>query len=88
MTTTLVLLAILAPFPVAGFFIRAAYQQGNLRFRLDQFRPGAPFTGRLAGSGDAVDRDGLRATHDLDAVRTRFERLPSWPASSASGERR
>ncbi len=88
MTTTLIYLAILAPFPVAGFLIRLAYRQDKLRFRLDQFRPAAPFAGRLAGSGNAVDRDGLRAMHDLEAIRTRFERQPAWPTSSASGERR
>jgi hypothetical protein len=32
----------------------------------------------------ADDRD----AHDFDAIRTRFERQPFWPASGATGERR
>ncbi|MGK2870566.1 MAG: hypothetical protein ACSLFA_28740, partial [Mycobacterium sp.] len=61
---------------------------GILRLSLDQFRPAAPFVGRLVSSDNSLDRDGLRAVHDLDATRTRFEQQPTWPASSASGERR
>jgi hypothetical protein len=34
------------------------------------------------------DRDGFRIAHDVDAVRTRFEKQPSWPSSGATGERR
>jgi hypothetical protein len=34
------------------------------------------------------DRDGFRIAHDVDAIRTRFEQQPSWPASGAMGERR
>ncbi|OBK79032.1 hypothetical protein [Mycobacterium sp. 1274761.0] len=34
------------------------------------------------------DRDGFRVAHDLDAIRTRFEKQPFWPASGATGERR
>lgn len=34
------------------------------------------------------DRDAERAWHDADAIRTRFERQPFWPSSSATGERR
>ncbi|WP_395309708.1 hypothetical protein V4U86_02415 [Mycobacterium sp. AMU20-3851] len=88
MTTALILLAILAPFPLAGLLIRQAYRQGNLRLHLKQFRPAAPFAGRLAGSDHGFDRDGLRTLHELDAIRTRFEHQPAWPTSSASGERR
>ena len=29
-----------------------------------------------------------RAEHDVDAIRTRFERQPSWPDSGVRGERR
>jgi hypothetical protein len=29
-----------------------------------------------------------RDAHDVDAIRTRFERQPFWPASGATGERR
>ncbi len=29
-----------------------------------------------------------RPAHDVDAVRTRFERLRRWPASGVTGERR
>ena len=41
-------------------------------------------TGRLFGD----DRDGFRVAHDVDAIRTRFEQAPAWPASGATGERR
>ncbi|OBB06221.1 hypothetical protein A5662_10060 [Mycobacteriaceae bacterium 1482268.1] len=34
------------------------------------------------------DRDGFRIAHDVDAIRTRFEKQPFWPASGATGERR
>ncbi|CAM3473457.1 hypothetical protein H7J08_05515 [Mycobacterium frederiksbergense] len=92
MTTPLAYLALgavlLAPFALTWALSRTARRTGILRLSLDQFRPAAPFVGRLAGSGHPDDRDGLRAMHDLDAIRTRFEAQPSWPTSSASGERR
>jgi hypothetical protein len=34
------------------------------------------------------DPDRFRVAHDLDAIRTRFEQQPVWPASGATGERR
>ena len=34
------------------------------------------------------DADARRVRHDLDTVRTRFERQPVWPSSGALGERR
>jgi hypothetical protein len=87
--TYLALIAVLnAPFALAFALSWAARRTGTLRLSLDQFGSAAPFVGRLAGSGNAVDRDDLRAVHDLDAIRTRFEAHPTWPASSASGERR
>lgn len=84
MTTALITIALLAPLLLAAALIRAAHRNGHLRFTLDQFRIAAP----LAGSFHAEDRDGLRTRHDLDAIRTRFEEHPVWPASSASAERR
>ena len=57
-----------------------------LRIRLDQFRVSAPMGGRLFA--DDTDRDRPRVEHDLDAIRTRFEQHPVWPASGALGERR
>lgn len=103
MTTSLTYLALIAvltaPFALAWTLSRIARRTGILRLHLDQFSAAAPFVGRLAGSGHPDDdRDGLRAMHDIDAVRTRFEEqanspslrspTPSWPSSSASGERR
>ncbi len=84
MTTTLITLLILAPFALAAGLAWTAHREGKLRFTLDQFRIAAP----LAGSFHTEDRDSLRCAHDLDAIRTRFEEQPNWPASSASGERR
>ena len=92
MTTALTYLALVAllvsPFALAFGLSWAARRTGILRLHLDQFSAAAPFVGKLAGSGNSDDRDGLRAMHDIDAIRTRFEEQPSWPASSASGERR
>jgi hypothetical protein len=87
--TYLALIALLAaPFALAFALSWAARRTGILRLSLDQFSAAVPFVGRLAGSDNAVDRDALRSMHDVDAIRTRFEQQPSWPASSASGERR
>ncbi|MDZ7881571.1 MAG: hypothetical protein U5N53_01040 [Mycobacterium sp.] len=102
MTTPLTYLALgavlLAPFALTWALSRIARRTGILRLSLDQFRPAAPFVGRLVSSDNGLDRDGLRAAHDLDAIRTRFETQadfpslrsprPSWPSSGASGERR
>ena len=88
----------LAPFALAWTLSRVARRTGILRPHPDQFSAAAPFVGRLAGSSNGDDRDSLRAMHDIDAIRTRFEGQadfpslrspkPSWPYSSASGERR
>jgi hypothetical protein len=82
MTTALTLLILIAPFAVAAALSWAAHRSGSLRVRLVQFRLAAP----LGGLFD--DRDAYRVEHDVDAIRTRFEREPSWPASGAVGERR
>jgi hypothetical protein len=42
--------------------------------------------GRGRRSGDSSDA--IRMEHELDAIRTRFERQPAWPTSGALGERR
>jgi hypothetical protein len=56
----------------------------KLRLHADQFRVSAPMVGRLFDN----DADQRRISHDLDAVRTRFEQHPVWPSSGALGERR
>jgi hypothetical protein len=38
------------------------------------------------GLGDTFDAP--RMEHELDAIRTRFERQPGWPISGALGQRR
>lgn len=83
MSTALAFLILLAPFALAAFLSWAANRSGSLRLHIDQFRWAAPMTGRLFD-----DRDSYRVQHDVDAIRTRFEEQPSWPVSSASGERR
>lgn len=83
MSTALAFLILIAPFALVALLARAAHRSGSLRLHVDQFRWAAPMAGRLF-----EDRDSHRVQHDLDAVRTRFEEHPSWPASSASGERR
>ena len=84
MTVTLTFLILIAPFVVAAALSWAAHRSGALRMRIDQFRVAAPMVGRLFDD----DRDAFRVQHDLDAVRSRFERSPIWPASGATGERR
>jgi hypothetical protein len=88
MTTALTILILISPFAVAAVLSRAARRSGFLRLHRDQFRMAAPMTGRLFGLDLADDRDVRRMEHDLDAVRTRFERHPAWPSSGAVGERR
>lgn len=85
MTTALTFLIILiAPFAVAAALSWAAYRSDSIRVRFDQVRWSAPMMGGLFED----DRDGFRIAHDVDAIRTRFEQHPSWPASGAMGERR
>ena len=84
MTTALITLVLIAPFAVAIGLSWAAHRSDSLRIGFHQFRWSAPMMGRLFED----DRDGFRVAHDVDAIRTRFERQPSWPASGATGERR
>ncbi|QEN16301.1 hypothetical protein ACRDU6_29605 [Mycolicibacterium sp. ELW1] len=56
----------------------------KLHLHADQFRVWAPMVGPLF----ADDADLRRISHDLDAVRTRFEHHPTWPSSGVLGERR
>ncbi|KWX67994.1 hypothetical protein [Mycobacterium sp. NAZ190054] len=82
MSIALAYLILLTPFVLAAALIAAAHRSGRLRLHLDQFRWAAPMAGLFE------DRDSERVRHDVDAIRTRFEEHPSWPVSSASGERR
>ena len=88
MTTALTFLILISPFAVAVALNWAAHRADAFRIHLDQFRWSAPMMGRLFGSDLADDRDGFRIAHDVDAIRTRFEQQPFWPASGARGERR
>ncbi len=84
MTTALTFLILIAPFAVAAALGLAAQRSETLRFHLDQFKVSAPMWGRLFDD----DRDAYRIEHDVDAIRTRFEKQPFWPSSGATGERR
>jgi hypothetical protein len=84
MTVLLTTLILIAPFALATALSWAAHRSHALRWRTDQFPASAPMVGRLFND----DRDTFRAQHDADAIRTRFEQNPSWPASGALGERR
>ncbi|VEG58087.1 Uncharacterised protein [Mycolicibacterium aurum] len=88
MSTALAFLILLSPFALAAILSWAANRSGSLRLHLDQFRWAAPMTGRLFDDAEGRGRDSYREQHDLDAVRTRFEQHPTWPATTASGERR
>lgn len=87
MTVALALLIMISPFAVAAALSWAAHRSDALRIRIDQFRVSAPMVGRLFDI-DPPDYEAYRVEHDLDAVRTRFEKNPSWPTPSALGERR
>ncbi len=84
MTTALTFLILIAPFAVAAALGLAAQRSETLRLHLDQFKVSAPMWGRLFDD----DRDAYRIEHDVDAIRTRFEKQPFWPSSGATGERR
>lgn len=84
MTTALTFLILISPVVVAATLSWAAHRTGSLRLRLDQFRMAGPMTGRLFED----DRDALRVDHDIDAIRTRFERQPFWPSSGSLSEGR
>ena len=81
MTTLLALLILMSPYAVAAAIAWAAHRCGDLRFHRDQFRMAAPLAGRVCSD----DRDTSRLEHDLDAIRTRFERRPSGPPQVRSG---
>mgnify|MGYP000964587269 CR=1 FL=1 len=85
MSTALTFLILIAPFAVAVELGWAARRSGILRFGTHQFTWSAPMTGRLSGSGIGDDP---RVAHEVEAIRTRFERHPTWPSSGALGERR
>ncbi|KMO79761.1 hypothetical protein BST22_14235 [Mycolicibacterium chubuense] len=84
MSIALTFLILSLPFALAAALTWAAHRSGVLRLHREQFRFAAPLAGRLFED----DRDLSRVAHDVDAIRTRFERQPSWPRSSATGERR
>jgi len=84
LTFLLLVAVLLAPFALVATFASHAHRGGYLRWHLDQFRFAAPMVGRLFED----DADLRRAEHELDAIRTRFERQPSWPDSGVRGERR
>jgi hypothetical protein len=84
MTTALTFLILISPIVVAAALSWAAHRTGSLRLRLDQFRMAGPMSGRFFED----DRDALRVDHDIDAVRTRFEQHPFWPASGSLSEGR
>jgi hypothetical protein len=73
MNVILTFLILLAPFALAAALSWASHR-------------GRPMRTYLAGVSD--DRDDYRVEHDVDAIRTRFERNPAWPVSGAKGERR
>jgi hypothetical protein len=84
MTIALALLILVAPFAVAAGLGWVAHRTGIFRFRIDQFRVAGPMSGRYFED----DRDGFRIDHDVEAIRTRFEKQPFWPGSGSSSEGR
>jgi hypothetical protein len=88
MTTALAILILVAPFVVAAALGWVAHKTGIFRFNFDQFRMAGPMSGRYFSPDLADDRDAWRVDHDVDAVRTRFEKQPFWPASGSLSEGR
>ncbi|WP_099040508.1 hypothetical protein [Mycobacterium neglectum] len=84
MTIALSLLILVAPFAVAAGLGWVAHRTGIFRFRIDQFRVAGPMSGRYFED----DRDAFRIDHDVDAIRTRFEKQPLWPGSGSLREGR
>jgi len=84
LTFLLLIAVLLGPFALVATLASRAERAGCRRWHLDQFRFAAPMVGRLFED----DADLRRAEHELDAIRTRFERQPSWPDSGVRGERR
>lgn len=73
MTVILAFLVLCAPFAIAALLSWASHRHDTVRNHLiDQFG----------------DPDWYRVQHDAEAVRTRFEKTPAWPASGVTGERR
>jgi hypothetical protein len=84
MTVALAILILLSPFALAVGLGWLANRSGVLRWHIDQFKVPASTWDRLFDT----DPDALRTGHDIDAIRTRFEHAPAWPASGVLGERR
>jgi hypothetical protein len=73
MNVILTFLILIAPFALAAALSWTAHRRNPMRTYL---------------AGVSEDRDDYRVEHDMDAIRTRFERSPVWPVSGAMGERR
>jgi hypothetical protein len=85
-TFLLLTVVLLAPFGVFAAIASVSHRDGTLPLNAGQFRVGAPLVGRLYDDG--YDADTSRVEHDIDAVRTRFEKHPVWPSPGVLGERR
>lgn len=75
---------LLAPFALVAVIATVAKRHRTLHLHAHQFRLSGPLMSHLFDD----DADARRISHDLDAVRTRFEHHPTWPSSGALGERR
>jgi hypothetical protein len=73
MDMLLTFLILAAPFAVATVLSWSSHRGRTTRTYLE---------------GVVDDADWYRIQHDADAVRTRFEQAPTWPASGVRGERR
>jgi hypothetical protein len=73
MNVLLTFLILLAPFAIAAALSWSTHRGSSMRAYL---------------AGVSEDRDDYRVEHDVDAIRTRFERNPGWPPSGVKDERR
>lgn len=83
MTTALTFLILITPFVAAAALSWAAHRGGTLRTGVSE-----QLMSRLFDFGGSTDCEAHRIEHYPDAIRTRFEQHPVWPASGACGERR
>lgn len=84
LTSLAILAVLLTSFGLVAALTLRSRRRGRLRRPARRFRFAVPTVGPLPGD----DPDVRRVSHDVDAIRTRFENRPVWPHPGSRGERR
>ncbi|WP_099022344.1 hypothetical protein [Mycolicibacterium palauense] len=79
-----ILAVLLTPIGLVAALTLRSRRRGRLRRPTRRFRFAVPAVSQLPGD----DPDIRRVSHDVDAIRTRFENQPVWPHPGSRGERR